>query len=231
MILEHLGSINEPLLISIIRTLLQDQALESNHLHHAIPAVFISIIRQFHRKDKIDPAKFPEADIMEFIAIDLEYIPFMTEIKTYLSDIPPHRMVSGLCAALEKAMKRLYGVDSIANIMEPTANFQDPSFVPGLVDVFLYDSENDDGRLLKKTTTALSCFGDAVIDCLDSKIREMSEPRLLEMLTIIRKIGTERAEECLIRHFNRFIRSFRSDTLSTCRSLVSRKALMPPWIC
>jgi hypothetical protein len=42
---------------------------------------------------------------------------------------------------------------------------------------------------------------------------------------VIRKIGTERAEEFLIKNFDRFTSFYREDTLATCQNLVSQKAL------
>ncbi len=232
MIPEHLTDINEPLLTSIIRTLIQDKALmlllESYDLHRAVSAVFASIIRQFHRKDEIDPARFTDANVMEFITLDFEYIPLMAQIKTYLSGIATQRMTALLCTALEKSLdiqeRERRGDYAIATVMELMAHFRDPSFVPGIVNVFLYNSGDDDW-LPKKAINPLSGFGDAAIDCLDSKMGGIPESRLLDVLTIIRKVGTERAEEFLIKHFDRFIKSFRADTLSTCQSLVSQKAL------
>ncbi|MBU0972591.1 MAG: SEC-C domain-containing protein [Proteobacteria bacterium] len=229
-----LSSINEPLLTSIIRTLIQDKALmlllESHHLHHAILAVFASIVWQFHRKEEIESARFSDANVLEFITIDSKDIPCMAQIKTYLSGIPPQSRVSLLCAALEKGMGDLERVGDgefvIENAMELMAHFRDPAFVPGLANVFLYDFDEDADWLIKKTILALSCFKDEAIDCLDSKVgKEIPEFRLLDMLDIIRKIGTPRAEDFLIKHFDCFLRSFRADTLATCQNLVSQKAL------
>jgi tetratricopeptide (TPR) repeat protein len=233
LILEQLNIINEPLLTSIIRTLIQDKALmlllESHHLHHAVLAVFASIIWQFHRKEKLDSTRFSHANVMEFIAIDSNHLPCMAQIKTYLSGIPRQSSASLLKAALDKGIEGLdreeQAGDAVINIMELMADFRDPSFVPGLIKVFLHDPGDNDDRLIGKASQVLSWFGDAAINSLDSMMEDIPQTRLLDLLTLIRRIGTQGAEALLIKNFDRFIRHYRPDTLSVCQSLVSQKAL------
>jgi hypothetical protein len=192
-ILEHLNNINEPLLTSIIRTLIQDKALmfllESHHLHHAILAVFASIIWQFHRKDEIDPTLFSDDNVMEFLTIDSENIPCMAQVKTYLSGMAPKTLASLLRTTLENRLENLdqaaNGEFAIANLMELMAHFKDASFVPGLVNVFLHDFGKVDEWIIKKTISALSSFNDAAIDCLDSKMEEVPKSKVLNVLDIL----------------------------------------------
>ncbi len=233
---ELLNSINEPLLTTIITTLVQDKALmhllESFRLHTGITAVFLSIIWQFHRKKEINSALFSNAntgELLDFITINSTNLPCMDEIKISLSAIPPHEMASLLCTAMDKKRNNLeqtgYGHYAIANIVELMAHFKHPSFASKLVDLLLSDSELDDGSLIEKTILALSGFGDVAIESLESKQQDVLKYHELELLDVIQKIGTERAEDFLMKHFDYFMKSSKPDTLETCLLLVSEKAL------
>ncbi len=239
-ITELLESIHEPLLTTIIRTLLQDEPLmvllESQHLHDTVAAVFVSIIWQFHRKKEteIESSHFSNADssdLLEFITINSEHFPCVDQLKLSLSAIPAHDMSSLLCTAMDKALNDFNRAENemhaISNVMELMIHFKHPSFLPKIVDVFLHDSETFDDRLIDQTTLALATFGDAAIEFLDSKQEEALKSHQLELLNLIKKTGTERAEEFLIKHFDRFMEDLRPDTLDTCMQLVSEKVLKP----
>jgi len=237
-ITELLDSIHEPLLSTLIKTLLQDEALmvllKSHHLHDAVAAVFVSIIWQFHRKEEtqIESAHFSNAapsDLLKFITINSKHLPCVDYLKLRLSTMPAHDMASLLCTAMDKASNNLNRADdethAVLNIMELMIHFKHPTFLPKLAHILLHDFKNFDDPIMNKIILALANYGDAAIDYLDSEQEESPKSHRLETLELIKKIGTKRAEEFLIKHFDWLVDVFKADTLDVCHYLVSEKAL------
>lgn len=229
LVLSCLDKMDNDLLASLIRILLDDKALkkrlEAVDIYHSFLAVFLSIIWQHTRKETLDRHFCSDENIRECIGFDSEHTPFTRPIKAYLSDIGIKSAGKILNTLLDDLIGKKNDLVYLAgNIVGYMDHLKDSSFLPALFNALVYGCEKGDGYLIDASRLALIHLEDEAIDYIAARMDELDDC-LLEVNDIIRDIGSTKAEDLLIGNFNRFYNYDRIETHHTCEVLLSHRAL------
>jgi len=229
MVLSRLDKMDNDILASLIRILLDDKALKKRldevETYHELLAVFLSIIRQHNRKGTLDSNFCSDENIRECILFDSRHNPFTGHIKDYLSDLgikPAGKILNALLDGFTgKENDQVY---LICNILDYMDHLKDPSFIPALFKALVHGCEKKDKYIIEASRLALIHLEDEAIDYIADRMDELDDC-LLEVMDIIRDIGSTKAEDLLIGNFNRFYNYEKIETLDTCEVLLSHNAL------
>jgi tetratricopeptide (TPR) repeat protein len=229
LVLSCLDKMDNDILASLIRILLDDKSLkkrlEAVETYHEFLAVFLSIIWQHTRKGTLDRHFCSDENILGCLFFDSEHTPFTRSVKEYLSDIGINSAGKILNPLLddiiEKENDQVYLAGNLVGYMD---HLKDSSFLPALFKALVYGCEKEDGYLIDASRLALIHLEDEAIDYISARMDELDDC-LLEVIDIIRDVGSTKAKDLLIGNFNRFYNYEKIETLNTCEVLLSTRTL------
>ena len=217
----------------VIKSLLEDgeikKRLNGSELEIGVAGVFGALLWQCRQKPCNKELDIPGGEVVELLCQGDLPEPFLEQVHARLENSPSEEIEFILGEAMEISLKKLEkdgsGTEAMTNILKLMVKFPNPLFAPFVAKVFLPAVSHGSDEFYTALRLAAAGLGDDFIIALDPLVQEVPEFMLLEVLEVIRIVDSLAADTFLNANFDLFIRAYPADTLETCRSLVSQKAL------
>jgi len=203
--------------------------IESANLTDEAVAAFSAMLWRLNRNEQVQPGAYTDEELVDYLCFDQRPLPFMARFHEGINHMPEERRLDILVPAMEKSLADFDGNDegfyALCNQLELMTHAPLPDYLPLFLKTFFWEDGVDEDTLADALNRAVSGYGDGVFEPLSMIMDGIPKWRLLDVLSVIRKVATPKAEAFLLEHFDQFLQEYKADTMEACQGLVSQRAL------